>query len=227
MIGLFLGDTDFSEIVLKKIKKLKKKYFITRKVIPLNNLKNWNYNKKNIIHKNGKYFSVIGIKIKSNSREISEWEQPIIKENSLGLSGFIVKKINSTYHYLVRFSLKPGLRDARLTCTVRTSDAKSCLSNKNYSSLMDNDLMKYYIKKYFNTDKGKVIYSKIHSDEGGRFFHSQSKNIIVKISDDEKIRLNSNYIWMSHNQVLHFIKKGIFNIEARLLFACFNIKNIL
>ena len=28
MIGLFLGDTDFSEIVLNKIKKLKKKYFI-------------------------------------------------------------------------------------------------------------------------------------------------------------------------------------------------------
>ena len=28
MIGLFLGDTDFSEVVLKKIKKLKKKYFI-------------------------------------------------------------------------------------------------------------------------------------------------------------------------------------------------------
>ena len=28
MIGLFLGDTDFSEIVLKKIIKLNKKYFI-------------------------------------------------------------------------------------------------------------------------------------------------------------------------------------------------------
>ena len=28
MIGLFLGDTDFSEIVLKKIKKQKIKYFI-------------------------------------------------------------------------------------------------------------------------------------------------------------------------------------------------------
>ena len=74
------------------LKKLKKKYFIKRKIIPLNNLKNWNYNKKNITHESKKYFSVIGIKIKSNSREISEWEQPIIKENSLGLSGFIVKK---------------------------------------------------------------------------------------------------------------------------------------
>ncbi|WP_297682089.1 hypothetical protein [uncultured Candidatus Pelagibacter sp.] len=28
MIGLFLGDTDFPKIILKKIKKLKKKYFI-------------------------------------------------------------------------------------------------------------------------------------------------------------------------------------------------------
>jgi DUF1009 family protein len=28
MIGLFLGDTDFPKIVLKKIKKLNKKYFI-------------------------------------------------------------------------------------------------------------------------------------------------------------------------------------------------------
>jgi UDP-2,3-diacylglucosamine hydrolase len=28
MIGLFLGDTDFSEIVLKKLKRIKKKYFI-------------------------------------------------------------------------------------------------------------------------------------------------------------------------------------------------------
>jgi len=28
MIGLFLGDTDFSEVVLKKIKKLNEKYFI-------------------------------------------------------------------------------------------------------------------------------------------------------------------------------------------------------
>ena len=28
MIGIFLGDTDFSNLVLKKIKKLNKKFFI-------------------------------------------------------------------------------------------------------------------------------------------------------------------------------------------------------
>ena len=45
--------------------------------------------KKN--HKSKKIYSIIGLKIKTNAREVSEWEQPIIKEMSLGLSGFIVK----------------------------------------------------------------------------------------------------------------------------------------
>ena len=41
MIGLFLGDTDFPEIVLKKIKKLKKEYFIIdfSKIINLKKIK--------------------------------------------------------------------------------------------------------------------------------------------------------------------------------------------
>ena len=209
-------------------KKLKKKYFIKRKIIPLSKMVSWNYSKKNIIHKNKKYFSIIGLNIKNNSREISEWEQPIVSEINMGLSGFIIKKIHSTIHYLVRFSLKPGLRKPSLTCTVRTSDEKSCLYEKNYTSLKDNDLMKLILKKYFvENKKGKIIYKKIQSDEGGRFFHSQSKNIIVQVAAKESITLNDNYTWMSHNQILHFIKKGIFNIEARILFGCFNIKNIL
>ena len=88
--------------------------------------------------------------------------------------------------------------------------------------------MKNHLKTYFiNNKKGRILYNKIQSDEGGRFFHSQRKNIIVEIDESEKIRLNQNYIWMSHNQILHFIQKGIFNIEARMLFACFNFKNIL
>ena len=55
-----------------------------------------------------------------------------------------------------------------------------------------------------------------------------NKNIISEIERYIiKIKLNQNYIWMSHNQILHFIQKGLFNIEARILFTCLNVKNIL
>ena len=110
-----------------------------------------------------------------------------------------------------------------MSCTVRTSNLKGCLKDRNL-----NIIEKLYLKKYFiNNSLGKIRYSKTQSDEGGRFFKSQSKNLIVEILSNEKIKISNNYIWMSHNQVLHFIKKGIFNIDARILFACFNIKNIL
>ena len=202
---------------------LKKKYFIKRKIIALSKIKDWKFDKKSIFHKSKKYFSIIGVNVQTDSREINEWEQPIIQEKKLGLSGFLVKNVNSTYHYLVSFSLKPGLKYPGLSCTVRTSNEKNCLNNHNHT-----DITKYYLKKYFiyNTS-GTIKYSRVHSDEGGRFFHSQNKYVVVQIDENERIKVNNNYIWMSHNQVLNFIKRGIFNIDARLLFACFNMKNIL
>ena len=184
-------------------------------------MKNWEYNKKNISHKSKKHFSIIGIKVQSNSREVNEWEQPIIQGKKLALSGFIIKKTNSTIHYLVNFSLKPGLKYAGLSCTIRTSDINNYLNNKNLTKFT-----KYYLKKYFLiNNRSKIRYNKIQSDEGGRFFHSQIKNMVVEISEKERIKINNNYIWMSHNQILYFIKKGMFDIEARILFSCFNIYN--
>ena len=218
---------DFPENSFRKIQywynNLKKKYSIKIKIISLLKLKNWKLNNKCIFHKNKKYFSIIGIKVLANSREVGEWEQPIIQEEDLGLSGFLVKKIYSTYHYLVSFSVKPGLKHPSLSCTFRTSNLKNCLNDRNHTNIE-----KFYLKKYFtHNTQGKIRYNKIQSDEGGRFFQSQSKNIIIQIPENKKIKINKNYIWMSHNQVLHFMKKGIFNIEARILFTCFNLKNIL
>ena len=44
-----------------------------------------------------------------------------------------MKEINSTYHYLVSFSLKAGLKYPGLSCTVRTSNIEDSLNNLNFS----------------------------------------------------------------------------------------------
>ena len=58
MIGLFLGDTDFSKIVLNKIKKLKKKYFIID-FSKKSNFKSNKYSHRISIGKFGKILSLI------------------------------------------------------------------------------------------------------------------------------------------------------------------------
>ena len=66
MIGLFLGDTDFSEAVLKKIKKLKKKYFI------IDFSKNNKFKKNNNSHRIsiGKFGKIINLIKEKKSKKV-------------------------------------------------------------------------------------------------------------------------------------------------------------
>ena len=81
-----------------------------------------------------------------------------------------------------------------------------------------------YVKLLFN--KQNSIYDITHSDEGGRFYNNQSRNIIKTIKDTKNLKLKDNFVWVSHNQIVDLIKKNLLTIEARNLFACFNIDNI-
>ena len=62
MIGLFLGDTDFSEIVLKKIKKLNKRYFI----IDLSKYNKFKKDKNSFRISIGKFGKIINLIKKKN-----------------------------------------------------------------------------------------------------------------------------------------------------------------
>ena len=76
MFGLFLGDTDFSKIVLKKVKKLNKDYFII------------DFSKNNKFAK-----EKIFITLKSNN----EYTEIIIEDDGEGYPSEILSKIGEPY----------------------------------------------------------------------------------------------------------------------------------
>ena len=87
MIGLFLGDTDFSEAVLKKIKKLNKKYFIID--LSKNNKfkKNTNSHKVSI----GKFGKIINLIKEKRSKKVlfaGKIAKPKFSTLRLDLKGF-------------------------------------------------------------------------------------------------------------------------------------------
>jgi len=86
MIGLFLGDTDFSEIVLKKIKKLKKNYFIID-FSKNNKFKNDNNSHRISIGKFGKIISLINEKKSKKVLFAGKIAKPKFSTLSLDLKG--------------------------------------------------------------------------------------------------------------------------------------------
>lgn len=205
------------------LKKMNRTYFIKLKFIPLNKMKDWILTKKNIFHKKKSYFSIVGVAVSAKSREVSYWNQPLIRHRSLHFAGFVTKKINNTTHYLVKFIIEPGYKFGSVTCTVKSSNISNYRRNLNLSIKS-----RYILKKIFFKKKGSVIkYDAVQSHEGGRFFKSQVRYMVVELKNNQKILIDKTYKWVSHNQMISLIKKGNLDIEGRLCFACYNFENII
>ena len=68
--------------------------------------------------------------------------------------------------------------------------------------------------------------------EGHEYFvedgvYGKWMNTAIEIGDKDFINFDKKYIWVSHNQMIGFIKQGAVDIEARLLFTSLNFDKIL
>ncbi len=198
---------------------LDKKYFLKNKIINLNLIKAWNFSKKKIYHQSKNYFSVIGLRVETNKREINYWDQPIIQGSKMAFAGYLIKKFKNTNHYLCRYILKPGSKSSTYTCSVNTSKLNGYKKDNNLTNFQ-----KKLITYYFINSRIKKVYDNILSDEGGRFYHSQIRYMACELKQNIDIKLPESYIWLSHNQIVDLITEEKIDIEARLLFGIINFK---
>ena len=195
-----------------RLNQFDKKIKSTRKIISFDNLRGWKIKKNSISDIKKKYFSIFFIDVIANLREVNKWEQPILSDHSSSLNGFLVSKINNTIHYLLKIINEPGFDQSKYTSTIFEK-------NFNLNSRKNIKFLSFF-------KKNNCLMNLVNSDEGGRFLNNQTRNLINEIKDYKKINLNKNFIWASHNQVIDLIKQNKITIEARNLFACYNIDKI-
>ena len=79
--------------------------------IPLNECKNWIFGENKIYHESGEFFTIKGLRVKTNIREAEKgWDQPIVEQTGFdgGILGLIRSEINGLPHYLVEAKFEPG-----------------------------------------------------------------------------------------------------------------------
>ena len=184
----------------------------------MESIRDWSLTKKKIFHKKNNYFSIIGIKVETNKREVKNWSQPIILGSKMAFAGYLIKKFKNTNHYLCRYILKPGSKAGTFTCSANISKFNGYKKSKDLTNFQ-----KKLISKYFMNSKD-IVYNNILSDEGGRFYHSQIKYMACRLDKNQDIELPECYIWLSQNQIINLIHRQKIDIEARLLFGIINFK---
>lgn len=215
LYSVLSGDNHLNELqdIIQWITSLKFKYELDVTPIGISEMQNWIYDGNTIHHESGKYFDVMGCRVEIGNREVVSWDQPMVRSAQEGLMGFIVKKINGIYHFLVQAKLESGNFDV-----VEMAPTVQCLTG-NYRK-GKNEYTIPYLEQILNAPKDKIWYSSYQSEEGGRFFQEQNLNIIVEVGEEFPIEVEENYCWLTLNQMLSFVTyNNYLNIAARSLLS--------
>ena len=199
--------------ILHWMVKQKCNYYLETYEVPLMSLDSWKLTEKEISHVSKRFFKVVPVEVLIEGREVLKWSQPMVESLEAGLCAFVIKKINGKYHFLVQGKVECGNLDV-----VEMAPTVQCLTG-NY---MDNTSKKNLpFLNYVLNSKNKII-DNLQSEEGGRFYREENRNIIVEANEDEIFDLPENYVWVTLSQMQFFITfNNIVNVQARNLVSYF------
>lgn len=200
------------------ITSLKFKYELQIEKVPLSKVGDWDFDNGVLCHKDCKYFSVIGVNVQIGNREVVSWDQPMVQSAQDGLMGFLVKKINGIYHFLVQAKLEAGNFDI-----VEMAPTVQCLTGNYRKGKSEYEIL--YLEAFLNAKEENIWYATSQSEEGGRFYHEQNMNMIVEVGNEFQVEVHENYCWMTLNQMLSFVTyNNYLNMAARSLISVINFR---
>lgn len=197
--------------ILSWLSGLKSRYdlFVSNK--PIDKLEGWHRSETEIANNDNKFFRIIGVRVSISNREVTSWCQPLVQPLQQGICAFIVRKIGGVYHFLVQAKLECGNYDVlELAPTVQ------CLTGNVFASEKKPPFTEYVL----NAKLEQIRYDVLQSEEGGRFFREQNRNMIVEAGKDLPLELPEHFTWMTLNQINNFLKfNNYLNIQARSILS--------
>ena len=198
--------------IISFLTKLKSIYELEINNIPLKKLEGWQYSDNEIKHADNKFFKVIPVEIEISNREVVQWSQPMVEPAQEGISAFLCKEINGLLHFAVQAKMECGNHDV-----IEFAPTVQCLTGDyRYSQAGSIPFLEYVL----SAPNEKKIFDTYQSEEGGRFFKEQNRNLIILGGDELSVELPPNFIWMTLNQLNEFLKfNNYLNIQARSLIS--------
>ena len=184
---------------------------ITTTRIPLNQLAEWHIDEFGITCRKKASFCVRYYNIEICGREVQCWSQPLLKATGIATFGLLTKVYGGVRKYLVQLKPEIGSFDG-------IELGPSIQWESSTSSLFDNDVDSLF-RKYVDNKIG-IRLDVLLSEEGGRFYHEQNRNVIVELLQDEQLNLPAGYLWVNYSTLNYLIQmNNCLNIQLRNLLA--------
>lgn len=174
-------------------------------------LNGWSMDNGEFSSKNA-VFKVIFADIEIEGREVKRWQQPLFEATDQHVFGLMYRINNGKKEFLVKARNEVGCFDRiELGPSIQTNDISK------YDDVVE--------EMFYNniSNDNFIEFDGLFSEEGGRFYHEQNRNVLMKVESFEA-KLPNGYFWIDFKQLNSLIQyNNILNIQLRNLLSILNL----
>ena len=181
-------------------------------LVPLHTLEDWNMRDDEIVCRKPYPFKVVFCDIAIEGREVKRWTQPLFEATGIATFGLICCEDSGVLKFVVKVTPEAGCFDSvELGPTVQKEAVPLSMAGE--------DAITRFFESRMQSGEG-VVFDHLLSEEGGRFYHEQNRNILLRISREELPELPEGYFLLDYRTLNELVQiNNTLNIQLRNLLS--------
>lgn len=180
-------------------------------LVPLQELEDWELRDNELVCKHPYPFKVVFCDIAIEGREVKRWTQPLFEANGIATFGLICCEEDGLLKFLVRAAQEVGCFDGlELGPTVQQEAGERP---------GEADAVAGIFWERLRSGQG-VMFDHLLSEEGGRFYHEQNRNVLLRVKREELPALPEGYFLLDYRTLNELVQiNNTLNIQLRNLLS--------
>lgn len=184
-------------------------------LVPIKDLNNWMFNDYEVSCKSDYFFKVIFCNIEIEGREVKNWCQPLFEACGKSLFGLMLYDDEGVIKIIVKAKCEVGTFDK--------IELGPSIQKEPIEDFDLNDKIEVLFKKNLNNNVG-ILRNCLLSEEGGRFYCEENRNIIMLVDKDEVETLPHGYFSLDYKTLNYLVQfNNVLNIQLRNLLSMLEI----
>ena len=182
-----------------------------RQLVPLHELTDWEMKNGELVCKYPAPFKVVFCDISIEGREVKRWTQPLFEAIGIATFGLICCEENGILKFLIKVMPEVGCFDGvELGPTIQQEAVE--LHPK------EDTISKFFWDRLEN--KKGIFFDHLLSEEGGRFYHEQNRNVLIRVKKEELLELPKGYFLLDYRTLNELVQvNNSLNIQLRNLLS--------
>ncbi len=162
-------------------------------------------------HRSGKFYSIVGVAVRTDSRTPGAWSQPIILQPEIGILGIVAKRMGGQMYFLLQAKMEPGnVNLLQLSPTVQAT-------RSNFTRVHGGKPVPY-LEYFRNPVRRRPVFDSLQSEQGSWFLGKRNRNMIVEVDAD--VPVLDDFCWISAEQLAELMRiPNLVNMDARTVLA--------